>query len=238
MPAYHSLGFASQRTAEEAIIDLAVWDPQQVRQFTVPSMSVRRYDRKSGVDLALDEQLEEITENWLQTRNIGEMGFTIGHFSLESLSEGPVFVLGKEQRIEAFCAWLPYRNGSAMVLDLMRQRHAAPPDSAETLVAESLRLLGESGVREASLSAVPLRQSSQDVVNPVDRDLMNVFSPRWEDRFLVYPRGAAVARLNHALAAVQFRPLPERDGANRRQAEIRPVRWYLSLEYGHSQKAF
>jgi lysylphosphatidylglycerol synthetase-like protein (DUF2156 family) len=72
------------------------------------------------------------------------------------------------------------------------------------LISESLRLLAENGVREASLSAVPLRQPDEQFMNPIDRDFMSIFQPRWVDRFIVYPRGAALARIRYALAAVQF----------------------------------
>jgi phosphatidylglycerol lysyltransferase len=204
LPIYQSLGYASQRAAEEAIIDTSRWTPPTPRQFTVPGMKVLKYNRGSGTDLFLDEQLEEVTEDWLQTRRIGEMGFTIGRFSLEAVTAGSVFLLSKQHRVEAFCVWLPYKNGTAMVLDLMRQRHSAPPNSAEMLISESLRLLGESGVRETSLSAVPLRQSDEQFMNPVDRDFMSIFEPNWENRFIVYPRGASLARIRYALAAVQF----------------------------------
>jgi lysylphosphatidylglycerol synthetase-like protein (DUF2156 family)/membrane protein DedA with SNARE-associated domain len=200
---YHSLGFASQPTAEEAIIDFAEWDAERFAHQPGPDTSVLRYHRRVAPDLYLDEQLEEVTEDWLQTRHIGEMGFTIGHFSIESLSDGPVFALKKGPRIEAFCGWLPYRNGTAMVLDLMRQRHSAPPHAAQMLVAESLRLLKEGGIQEVSLSTVPVRPSAEEVV-PVDRDLVAVFQPRWENRYIVYPRGAALARINYALQRVQF----------------------------------
>jgi len=204
LPAYHSLGYASQPVAEEAIIDLTAWDPDAFRKFSLPGLTVTRYDRSRGVNLFWDEQLEEVTEDWLQTRHIGELGFTLGHFSLESLSDGPVFLIGKPHRVEGFCAWLPYRNDAAMVVDLVRQRHRAPPNTAEFLVAESLRLLAEAGVRQASLSTVPLRPSAPDAISPVDRDFMSIFGPRWENRYIVYPRGAALARINYALAAVQF----------------------------------
>jgi phosphatidylglycerol lysyltransferase len=204
LAAYHSLGFASQRTAEEGLLDLRGWDDVAFRSLAIPGVTVTHYDRARGIDPFLDEQLEEVTEDWLQTRQIGEPGFTLGHFSLESLSDGPVMVLRKRHRVEAFCAWLPYRNKRAMVMDLMRQRHTAPANSGEWLVAESLRLLASMGVEEASLSTIPLGQTTQDVMNPVDRDLIAVFAPRWENRYIVYPRGAALARINYALAAVQF----------------------------------
>jgi phosphatidylglycerol lysyltransferase len=195
MATYHSLGFASQRAADEAIIDLTSWTAP------MPAVDVRRYDRSQGVDLVIDEQLEEVTEDWLQTRHMGEMSFTIGRFSLESLSDGPVFILQKANRAEAFCAWLPYANGSAMVLDLLRQRHTAAPNTAEMLVAASLRLLADSGIREASLSAI--ESNATDVMNPLDREFMSRFCPQWLPRYIVYPRGAALSRINYALSAIR-----------------------------------
>jgi phosphatidylglycerol lysyltransferase len=203
LKAYHALGFASQRAAEEAIVDLQLWEASDVEALGRSGLKVRRYDRKLDRQPFLDEQLEEVTEDWLSTRHIGEMGFTIGHFSLESLGDGPVFLVGSDYRLEAFCAWLPYKNGAAMVLDLLRQRHLAPPHTAELLLAESLRMLHSAGVNEVSLSTIPLR-SSEPLVTPVDRDLTAMFSPRWEARYIVYPRGAVLARITRALAAVQF----------------------------------
>ena len=100
-----------------------------------------------GADPLIDEQLEEVTEDWLELRHMRETGFTAGHFSLEQLDQGPVFVLGNRYRIEAFCAWLPYKNGKAAVLDILRQRRHTPHEIVRAFVAESLRLLKESGFR-------------------------------------------------------------------------------------------
>jgi lysylphosphatidylglycerol synthetase-like protein (DUF2156 family) len=33
---------------------------------------------------------------------------------------------------------------------------------------------------------------------------MSRFTPEWKDRFIVYPRGASLARINYALTAVKF----------------------------------
>jgi Phosphatidylglycerol lysyltransferase, C-terminal len=54
-------------------------------------MSVCAYDRKSAPNPALDEQLEAISQEWLAEKALGEMGFTIGRFSLEALEGIPSF---------------------------------------------------------------------------------------------------------------------------------------------------
>jgi lysylphosphatidylglycerol synthetase-like protein (DUF2156 family) len=123
-----------------------------------------------------------------------EMGFTLGHFSLEEISQGPVFVLGNRYRIEAFSAWLPYKNGKAAVLDILRQRRYAPPEIVRAFVAESLRLLKESGFEEASLAPAT-----------VDRKQIEGFQPRWRKLYLAHPRGANLSKINRALAVIKKR---------------------------------
>jgi phosphatidylglycerol lysyltransferase len=191
LAAYQHFRFQSLRVAEEAIIDLQTF--AQDGNSPVAG-SVHRYDRSLQKDPFIDEQLEEVTEDWLETRHMREMGFTVGHFSLEQLSEGPVFFLGTRHRVEAFCAWIPYKNGTAAVLDLVRQRRRTPPELVQAFVAHALHLLKESGFEEASLTAAT-----------IDRDQIETFRPRWETRYLVHPRGANVSKITRALTAIQKR---------------------------------
>jgi lysylphosphatidylglycerol synthetase-like protein (DUF2156 family) len=155
---------------------------------------ILRYDRSRGTDLLIDEQLEEVTEDWLELRHMREMGFTAGHFSLEQLSRGPVFVLGNRYRIEAFSAWLPYKNGKAAVLDVLRQRRHTSPEIVSAFVAESLRLLKEAGYEEASLTAPAIA-----------REQIESFRPVWKTRYLVHPRHANVSKIIRAIAQIQKR---------------------------------
>jgi len=135
-----------------------------------------------------------VTEDWLETRHMREMGFTVGHFSLEQLSDGLVFILGDRRHVEAFCAWLPYKNGRGVVLDLIRQRRQTLPERVHAFVAHALGVLKESGYEEASLTAAT-----------IDRDQIENFRPRWETRYLVHPRGANVSKITGALTVIQKR---------------------------------
>ena len=188
LPVYYSLKCQSLRVTEEAIVDLQTLVPVRRED------AVRRYNRIEGEDPLIDEQLEEVTEDWLETRHMREMSFTARHFSLEQLSDGPVFILGNRHHVEAFCAWLPYKGGTAAVLDLVRQRRSTPKEMVAVLVEESLRMLKEAGFEEASLTSSAL-----------DRDQIEAFHPRWEARYLVHPRGVNVSKIMRALAAIQKR---------------------------------
>ena len=191
LPIYHSLRFQFVRVAEEAIVDLLTFAAPR-SSFEPPA--VHRYDRLRGADPLIDEQLEEVTEDWLETRHMREMGFTVGHFSLEQLSQGPVFILGGRHRVEAFCAWLSYKNGRAVVLDLIRYRRQTPIETVQAFIQRTLDKLKDAGFEEASLTAAT-----------IDRSQIETFRPRWLTRYLVYPRGANVSKITRTLTAIQNR---------------------------------
>ena len=189
LPGYHSMKYQSVRVAEEAIINLDALGPAtEISKLDI----VHRYERSTGSDPLIDEQLEEVTEDWLELRHMREMGFTAGHFSMEHISQGPVFILGNRYRVEAFCAWLLYKNGKAAVLDVLRHRRYTSEEMVKALVAESLRLLKESGLVEASLTPAA-----------IDREQIERFRPIWAARYLIYPRSANVSKIMQVLAELE-----------------------------------
>jgi lysylphosphatidylglycerol synthetase-like protein (DUF2156 family)/membrane protein DedA with SNARE-associated domain len=191
LPIYQSLKWQASGVLEEAIVSLPSFTPV----LNIGSLGiVHRYDRSLGADPLIDEQLEEVTEDWLESRHMRETGFIAGHFSLEQLGRGPVFVLGTPYRVESFSTWLPYKNGKAVVLDMLRQRRHTPNEIVRAFVAESLGLLKESGFEEASLTATA-----------IDREQIESFRPVWKPRHLVYPRGANVSKITRALAVIRKR---------------------------------
>jgi lysylphosphatidylglycerol synthetase-like protein (DUF2156 family) len=229
LPVYHRLGFRSLKMAEEAIVELEAFtlsgSPRaklraMVNKGVREGLRVEPYTRAMNPDFELDEQLTEISAEWLSEKKMGEMGFTLGHFSLEALNACRVFLCHSETRVEAFCTWLPYRQGTAVVLDLMRKRGGAPPGTMDILLAKSLAALQQEGLREASLANAPLanvegpRNNLERGVNLLFENLnafygyknlfqfKKKFAPRWEGRYLVYPGNADLPRVAYALTSV------------------------------------
>ena len=223
---YQQLGLKSLKIAEEALLNLKEFSLSggkranlraMVNKAAKLGMQVRRYDRRLQADPSVDEQLETISEEWLSEKRLGEMGFTLGRFSLEALVGMPVFLARVGDRVEAFCTWRPYRSGTAVVLDLMRKRKEAAAGTMDLLLAHSLLQLQAAGFAEASLANAPLANVSEPH-DPLDRGVallfenMNSFygyknlfqfkkkfAPRWEGRFLIYPQGADLPRVAYAL---------------------------------------
>ncbi len=230
LAAYRDLGFRAVKMAEEAIVDLPGFSLAGGKRATLRAMvnkmrkagfTVSRYDRAAAPDPALDAALEEISSEWLAERAIGEMSFSVGRFSLDALDRAHVFVARSAARVEAFCSWRPYAEGEAAVLDLMRRRGDAPSGTMDLLLADALAGLRDLGLREASLANAPLA-SVEAREGALERGLGLVFehlrafyayknlfqfkkkfAPRWEGRYLVYPRDADLPAIAYALAGVQ-----------------------------------
>jgi phosphatidylglycerol lysyltransferase len=230
LPVYHSLGLRSLKMAEEAILDLQDFNLSgnkranlraMINKTSKSGMVVRYYNRGEQPDPFVDQQLEEISQEWLNEKRIGELGFSLGRFSLERLALIPVFLAVKDNRIEAFCSWLPYRFGQAAVLDLMRKRKEVIAGTMDFLIYHSLANLKQMGYTEASLANAPLANVAAGPRRPLERGVallfekMNSFygyknlfqfkkkfAPHWEGRYLIYPKGADLPRVAYALAGV------------------------------------
>jgi phosphatidylglycerol lysyltransferase len=226
---YRRLGLRSLKMAEEAIVDLGAFSlaggkraalRSMVHKVTRMGLAVRRYDRAAAPEPAVDEQLAEISEEWLSEKRLGEMSFSLGRFSLESLDEAFVFLGLDGTRVVAFTTWRPYRGGRAALLDLMRKRKDAPSGTMDLLVARSLEELRAAGLEEASLANAPLANAGEprgglekgmallfENLNAFYgyKNLFQFkkkFAPRWEGRYLVYPRGAELPRVAYALVGI------------------------------------
>jgi lysylphosphatidylglycerol synthetase-like protein (DUF2156 family)/membrane protein DedA with SNARE-associated domain len=229
VPLYARLGLRSLKMAEEAIVELATWSLAGGKRAALRSMvhkvermglAVRRYDREREGSPAIDGELEEISEEWLAAKRLGEMGFSLGRFSLEALQGQQVFLCLQGERVIAFTTWRPYRGGRAALLDLMRKRKDAPSGTMDLLVWRALEELRALGLEEASLANAPLANVGEprrglekgvallfESMNAFYgyRNLFQFkkkFAPRWEGRHLVYPRGADLPRVAYALSFV------------------------------------
>jgi phosphatidylglycerol lysyltransferase len=229
LPAYQRFHLRSLKMAEEAVLQLSEFSltggkranlRAMVNKAAKSGMVVRRYNRQENPDPGIDEQLQEISEEWLREKRLGELGFTMGAFSLEDISRVPLFLCTAAERVEAFCSWLPYRNGQAVVLDLMRKRQAAISGTMDYLLTHSLILLREQGYREASLANAPLanvekpRGGLERGIALLFENMNGIygyknlfqfkkkFAPRWEGRYLIYPNGTDLPKVAFALTSL------------------------------------
>jgi lysylphosphatidylglycerol synthetase-like protein (DUF2156 family)/membrane protein DedA with SNARE-associated domain len=232
LPGY--AGLKAMRIGEEGLLD-----PSQATSVS-PGPDVWTYDRAAAPSPVMDEQIVEVSDEWLADREIGELHFTFGSLELEALNTEPAFVYGQPGRLEAFCTWLPYADGRGMTLDLLRRRRNAPEGCREALLAASLEEFRKAGVREVGLGLVPVVASAggergrmgpfalAERLGAIYRyddlfALKDALSPRWEPRHLAYAGEANLPRI--AVAVVDVHTTPhERSPIPRVVAALRALR--------------
>ncbi len=222
-------GFSAQKIGEEAFLDVPGFSTDGKRRANVRHSVTRA--RKDGVVVVKydprsrtaerDQQLAGISAAWLADKGGPELGFTLGRFDLDRLDDQEVFIAvvdadTPDERVVGFVTWLPYANGAAAVLDLMRRGEDCPPGVMETLVVDSLADFAARGRAVASLGGVPLAATAERT----DRTsqllgwlyehgdsvyaakglfrFKDKFDPRWEPMYLAYPGAADVPRIGLA----------------------------------------
>jgi phosphatidylglycerol lysyltransferase len=157
-------GFASVAIGEEAVVDLqgfstAGKERAKLRQNT------HRAERDGVVVVQytsahrtpdVDAQLAEISDAWLTLKHGPELGFTLGRLDLDSFDLYETWIALVGGRVVAFTTWLPYLDGKAMILDLVRRRPDSPVGTMEVLILRALESFRDRGLKEASLNAIPL----------------------------------------------------------------------------------
>lgn len=110
--------------------------------------------------IAVQAQIEAISEEWVADKKVPEMGFTLG--SLDELEDPEVrclLAIDAEHTVHAVASWLPvYRNGYVVgwTLDFMRRRGDGFRASIDFLIASAALSLQDEGCEFMSLSGAPL----------------------------------------------------------------------------------
>ena len=231
LPMYRRLGLRVLKIGEEAMIDL-----EHFRSHTAERKSFRRIRRKFQSEgyrliryapphrLALLNEVEEISQEWLSLPGRRERSFTLGSFERSYLGETPLFVVRDPHGHPlAFVNEIPsYREGEATI-DLMRYRLEMPNGTMEYMLTELMLTLREEGYRRFDIGLAPLAGVGdrpgailqERALSQLYERLTRFFSykglrfykakfePDWEERFLVYGVGPlALARVGVALTRV------------------------------------
>jgi phosphatidylglycerol lysyltransferase len=175
-------------------------------------------------DRRIDAQLRAISDAWLATKRGPELGFTLGRFDVTRLDRQEVWVATVGDRVVAFVTWLPYDDGAAAVLDLMRRAPDAPPGTMELLITRSMEAFRDAGRREISLGGIPLA-SATDRTGRIEQaagwlfehsgavyDAKGLFSfkkkfaPDWQPLYLIYPSRTDLPRVAFAIGQAFLPP--------------------------------
>ena len=173
----------------------------------------------SDAPLAIRDQIQAISEEWVSDRALPEMGFTLG--GLDELDDPAVrclIAVDHDRTIHGITSWMPcYRDGVAVgwTLDFMRRRGEGFKGVMEFLIGTAALDLQKEGAEFVSLSGAPLAQANpgeeqsgvQKLLAVVGRTMEPVygfrsllkfkakFQPVYQPLYLCYPEAAVLPRV-------------------------------------------
>jgi phosphatidylglycerol lysyltransferase len=165
LDAFRQEGFADVQIGKEAVFDLDHFTLAGGKMELVRAATNKA--RRAGVVVSehhpfgtgatiINNELREISSEWLKGKGNHELGFVLGSLGLDHPSSKRYFIARSDTRIEGFIVCEPIYGRSGYYLDVTRRRPDAVRGTMELLTAEILRLLGEEGYHMASMGLAPL----------------------------------------------------------------------------------
>jgi len=168
LEAFRQEGFVDVQIGKEAIFDLDRFTLAGGKMELVRAACNKA--RRAGVVVsehqpfaigadAINDEMRDISGQWLKRKGNHELGFVLGSLGLERLCAKRYFIARSQNgtgRIEGFIVCEPIYGCSGYYLDVTRRRPDAVRGTMELLTTEILRLLHDEGYHMASMGLAPL----------------------------------------------------------------------------------
>ncbi|MCE1114193.1 MULTISPECIES: bifunctional lysylphosphatidylglycerol flippase/synthetase MprF [Pseudomonas] len=216
LPFYMDIGLTAIKLGEEARVDLRRFDLEAKGKEMKDLRYTWNRGGRDGLALEVHEpgqaplaELKEISDAWLEGKNVREKGFSLGRFSPEYLQHFRIALIRFQGRPVAFANLLETHSNELASLDLMRAHPDAPKLTMEFMMVGlilhykshdygrfSLGMVPLSGLQPRR--GAPLTQRLGSMVFQRGEQLYNFqglrrfkdkFQPDWEPRYMAVPAG-------------------------------------------------
>ncbi|WP_097459264.1 bifunctional lysylphosphatidylglycerol flippase/synthetase MprF [Mangrovitalea sediminis] len=227
---YHDCGFRLFKLGEEALVPLTDFTLSGKRKGDLRA-AVNRAEREGltfdilehPLPESLWQQLQQISDAWLQERQGAEKGFSLGAFTRDYLEASPIAVVRRQDDIIAFANLMPgYGQKYEFSVDLMRHVPDAPGGTMDFLFVRLMEYGRDQGYTYFNLGMAPLAgvgdtpyafrsERLASLAYKYGNRLYNYkglrrykdkFSPEWRGAYLAYPHGRNVQTLLLDIAAL------------------------------------
>jgi phosphatidylglycerol lysyltransferase len=238
LEAFRRCGFADVQVGKEAVFDLSRFtlaggEMELVRAATNKAkregVVVTEHNPFAAEAELVNQELREVSAEWLKTRGERELGFLLGSLGMDQASAKRYFLArsGKGTgRIEGFIVCEPIYGRNGYYLDLTRRRSDSVRGVMELLTTEIFRLLRDEGYEMASMGLAPLallddpdlkkhprltklmRFAYEQINNTYDFKLLYRYKAKyhpheWETRYLCFNRTRLSPRMLYAVVRVR-----------------------------------
>ena len=213
---YINAGFNLFKLGEEAIVDLTEFSLEGSKRKRLRQSHHRAERDGLSFSLAypphspeLFDQLEVISNNWLESKEAREKGFSLGKFDRNYLAHFPIALIHENEKISAFANVLVTDTKQESSIDLMRYNNDASAATMEYLFIKLMLALKEEGYANFNLGMAPLSgledrkgarkwdkfgsliyKSGGEFYNFDGlRQFKNKFKPEWKPKYLAANKG-------------------------------------------------
>ena len=161
---YLDIGLTILKIGEEALVNLEDFtlkgDKKKTLRYTYNKLTKDEYEmkiiKKEDIESYLDE-LERISDIWLDTKNVREKSFSLGNFTKEYMRNFDTAVITKDNEIYAFANLFYSGNKNEISIDLMRyDADKAPNGIMDFLFMKIMEHGKENGFKYFNLGMAPL----------------------------------------------------------------------------------
>ena len=120
-------------------------------------IQVHEYKPKMKIDLKIEKEITEISNEWLRNKAMPEMQFMLGGINLDAPRERRYFYAVDDHEIMlGFVVFLPYLGGKAYLADVTRRRNNAPQGVLEKIIFDASMIMKDEGVIFGNMGLSPL----------------------------------------------------------------------------------
>ena len=127
----------------------------QINHANKAGLTTFEYKPNEQRDSALEKEIAAVSEQWMQGKKSGELGFTVGGIGLEEPMDRRYFYARDEQgQVAAFNVFTPFTGG--YMADVTRRATDAPGGATEKLTYDGFMVFRDEGIRWGSMGLAPL----------------------------------------------------------------------------------
>nr|WP_256478700.1 bifunctional lysylphosphatidylglycerol flippase/synthetase MprF [Sebaldella sp. S0638] len=161
---YLDIGLTILKIGEEALVNLGDFslkgDKKKTLRYTYNKLTKEEYEikiiKKEEIEPYLDE-LERISDIWLETKKVREKSFSLGNFTKEYMRNFDTAVITKDNEIYAFANLFYSGDKNEISIDLMRYDvDKAPNGIMDFLFMKIMEYGKENGYKYFNLGMAPL----------------------------------------------------------------------------------
>jgi len=114
-------------------------------------------------DKLIEQQINDISDEWLRNKNSSELSFMLGTISLDNPMDRRYFAAyDNKKKMLGFIVFSPFAGGKGYLEDITRRRNKAPIGVMEKITIEAFNKMKLEGVKWGTLGLAPLVNATDE----------------------------------------------------------------------------